>query len=170
MVTEGSENKGPSNGQVNLNTVLAALGTAGFFGFNAGGVGGMFGGNRQPPEPMATRYDLENQKATERAMTEKDMEIARLKAEKYADSAALAAERRLADKIEKIETTMTAGFRAQGEYNVANTAAVANIGNQAAQLMKMTNLIIAAPAFAESQAAASVFTAKAATPAAQNNG
>jgi hypothetical protein len=167
MVTEGNDNNVPSNGQVNLNTVLAALGTAGFFGFNAGN---MFGGNRPPMEPMATRYDLENQKATERAMTEKDMEIARLKAEKYADSAALAAERRLADKIEKIETTMTAGFRAQGEYNVANTAAVANIGNQAAQLMKMTNLIIAAPAFAESQAAASVFTAKTATTAAQGNG
>ena len=145
MVTEGNENNVPSNGQVNLNTVLAALGTAGFFGFNAGN---MFGGNRPPMEPMATRYDLENQKATERAMTE----------------------RRLADKIEKIETTMQAGFRAQGEYNVANTAAVTNIGNQAAQLMKMTNLIIAAPAFAESQAAASVFTAKAATPAAQGNG
>ena len=168
MVTEGND-KVPSNGQVNLNTVLAALGTAGFFGINAGGVGGgLFGGNRPPPEPMASRYDLENQKETERAMTAKDMEIAQLKAEKYADAAALAAERRLADKIEKIETTMNAGFRAQGEYNVANTAAVTNIGQQAAQLMKMTNLIIAAPAFAESQAAASVFSAKAATSAANN--
>ena len=111
---------------------------------------------------MASRYDLENQKQTERAMTEKDMEIARLRAEKYADAAALAAERRLADKIEKIETTMQAGFRTQGEYNVANTAAVASINNQTQQLMKMTNLIISAPAFAESQAAASVFSAKAA--------
>lgn len=126
---------------------------------------GLFGGGRPPagPPPWARDMDYERQ------LTVANAEIGQLKAEKYADAAALASERRLADKIEKIETTMQAGFRAQGEYNVANTAAVASISNQTQQLMKMTNLIIAAPAFAESQAAASVFTAKAAA-AQQGNG
>ena len=111
---------------------------------------------------VATQRDL----GYERELTKANAEIGQLKAEKYADSVTLAAERRLADKIEKIETTMQAGFRAQGEYNVANTAAVASISNQTAQLMKMTNLIISAPAFAESQAAAAPFIAKASATAA----
>lgn len=126
---------------------------------------GLFGGGRPPAgaPPWARDMDYERQ------LTVANAEIGQLKAEKYADAATLAAERRLADKIEKIETAMQAGFRAQGEYNVANTAAVASVSNQTQQLMKMTNLIIAAPAFAESQAAASVFTAKAAA-AQQGNG
>lgn len=165
MVTETNNDRSrfTGNGQGNLNTVLGAIGTAGAIGLFNGGLGGIFGGPRPPMEPPATQRDLKY----ERELTTKDAEIGQLKAEKYADSAVLAAERRLADKIEKIETTMTAGFRAQGEYNVANTAAVASLNNQTQQLMKMTNLIIAAPAFAESQAAASVFTGKAASASAQ---
>jgi len=108
---------------------------------------------------VATQRDL----GYERELTKANAEIGQLKAEKYADASVLAAERRLADKIEKIETTMNAGFRAQGEYNVANTAAVATLNNQTMQLMKMTNLIISGPAFAESQAAAAPFVAKAST-------
>ena len=160
MVTETTNEKGSST------TAKTGLGLAiGALGLNFLQNGGLnLGGMRPPMEPPATQRDLRY----ERELTTKDAEIGQIKAEKYADAAVLTSERRLADKIEKIETTMTAGFRAQGEYNVANTAAVSSLSNQTQQLMKMTNLIIAAPAFAESQAAASVFTAKAATPAANN--
>ena len=116
----------------------------------------MFGGGCN--KNVATYRDLDY----ERQLTVANAEIGQLKAEKYADTVTLASERRLTDKIEEVKAAMQAGFRAQGEYNVANTAAVASINNQTAQLMKMTNLIIAAPAFAESQAAAAPFMAKAA--------
>ena len=156
---ESNDRRYTSNGQGNLNTVLGAIGTVGALGLlgGNGGLGGIFGGNRPPMEPPATRYDLENQKATERAMTEKDMEIARLKAEKYADAAALATERRLADKIEKIETSMNAAVLKQAEYNVANTATVSSIGAQIAQLMKLTGMVINAPTMLASEAGASAF-------------
>ena len=128
------------------------------------GDGGLFGGGCN--KNVATTRDLDY----ERKLTEANAKIGQLEAEKYADAATLASERRLTDKIEEVKAAMQAGFRAQGEYNVANTAAVASINNQTAQLMKMTNLIISGPAFAESQAAAAPFVAKAATPAAANQG
>ncbi len=152
MVTETTNEKGSST------TAKTGLGLAiGALGLNFLQNGGLnLVGMRPPMEPPATQRDLRY----ERELTTKDAEIGQLKAQQYADGAVLAAERRLADKIEKIETTMTAGFRAQGEYNVANTAAVAALNNQTSQLMKMTNLIISGPAFAESQAAAAPFMAK----------
>lgn len=162
METKENNVKEPFNGTA---VTGAALGGASLLvQLLSGGLGGLSLGNRPPVEPPATQRDL----GYERELTTKDAEIGQLKAEKYADSAVLAAERRLADKIEKIETSMTAGFRAQGEYNVANTAAVASLSNQTNQLMKMTNLIISGPVMAESSAAATAFTAK--TTAAANSG
>lgn len=158
MVTETTENEGrrfTSNGQGNLNTVLGAIGTVGALGLlgGNGGLGGIFGGNRPPLPPPATKDDL----SYERQLTEKDSEIGQLRAEKYADSAVLAAERRLADKIEKIETSMNGAVLRQAEYNVANTAAVSNIGAQTAQLMRLTGMVINAPTMLASEAGASAF-------------
>ena len=110
-----------------------------------------------PPEPLATQRDL----GYERQLTEKDSEIGQLRAEKYADAAVLAAERRLADKIEKIETSMNAAVLKQAEYNVANTAAVSSIGSQTAQLMKLTGLVINGPTMLASEGAATAFKAAA---------
>ena len=138
------------------------VGTAAAAKYVLGGEGGLFGGGNRNACQYATQRDL----GYERQLTEKDSEIGQLRAEKYADAAVLAAERRLADKIEKLETSTTARFAAQGEYNVANTAAVASTKSQVMQLMSMTGLIINGPAMAASEAAASVFTAKASTTAA----
>ena len=123
-----------------------------------GGLGGFLGGNLPPLEPPATQRDL----GYERQLTEKDSEIGQLKAEKYADAAVLAAERRLADKIEKIEVSMNGAVLKQAEYNVANTAAVSNIGAQAAQLMRLTGMVINAPTRLASEAGASAFKASSA--------
>lgn len=157
MVTEvnNNNNKYTSSGQGDLNTVLGAIGTAGVLGLFGGGGINIGGGNRPPP---VSQRELDAHAASERELAEKDAEIARLKGEKYADAAVLAAERRLADKIEKIETTMTTGFRNQGEYNVANTAAVAGLRKQTDALLSMAGIIINAPAMAASQAAAAAFT------------
>lgn len=111
--SEGYDVKVPSNGQVNLNTVLGALGTAGFAGINLRNlVGGLFnqgtfsgmdlnailgmlipmltqmGCNCQPTcseDHLVTRYELE----TENKLAAKDAEIALLKANTYNDQKAL---------------------------------------------------------------------------------
>jgi hypothetical protein len=127
-----------------------------------GGLGGILGGNRPPMEPPATQRDL----GYERQLTEKDAEIGQLKAQQYADAAVLSAERRLADKIEKIETGLNGAVLKQAEYNVANTAAVASIGQQTAQLMRLTGLVINAPTMLASEAGASAFKANSSTVAA----
>jgi hypothetical protein len=125
-----------------------------------GNGGGLLGNGMPPPGDPPWARDMNY----ERELTKANAEIGQLKAEKYADAVTLAAERRLADKIEKIETAMQAGFRAQGEYNVANTAAVASTNAQVAQLMRLTGLVINAPTMLASEAGASAF--KAASPVA----
>lgn len=156
MVTETNNNRDPLNGAAVTGAALG--GSALLVQLLSGTLGNVLGGGNK--EPVATQREVDFRIAAERTNTEKDAVIGQLKAEKYADAAALATERRLADKIEKIETSMTAGFARQGEYNVANTAAVASIQNQTRQLMGLTGLIINGPAMAASEAAAAPFTAK----------
>lgn len=109
----GYDVKVPSSGQVNLNTVLGALGTAGFAGINLRNlVGGLFNQgafngmgleaimsmlipmlaqancNCQPScseDHLVTRYELE----TENKLAAKDAEIALLKANTYNDQKSL---------------------------------------------------------------------------------
>lgn len=158
---ETTESKTPFNGTAVTGAALG--GSALLVSLLNGGIGNLLGGGMRPPagDPPWSR-DLQY----ERELTTKDSEIGQLKAEKYADTVVLAAERRLADKIAAIETGTAAAFAKQNEYNVANTAAVASINGQVAQLMSMTGIIINAPAMAASQAAASAFTGKTATTAA----
>lgn len=150
MVTETTNNNGSSTtAKTGLGLAIGALGVQ----LLSGTFGNVLGGPRPPAGDPPWARDL----SYERQLTIANAEIGQLKAEKYADAGTLAAERRLADKIEKIETTMQAAFRAQGEYNVANTAAVASIGNQTAQLMKMTGLVINSQTMLSSEGAASAF-------------
>lgn len=129
-----------------------------------GGLGGVLGGMPPPPPPvpLATQRDL----TYERELTVANAKIGQLEAEKYADAVTLAAERRLADKIEKIETGLNGAVLKQAEYNVANTAAVASIGQQTAQLMRLTGIVINAPTMLASEAGASAFKANSSTVAA----
>lgn len=151
MVTETTNNNGSSG---TAKTALGiGIGALGLSVLQNGGFGGILGGPRPPLEPMASQRDL----SYERQLTEKDSEIGQLRAEKYADAAVLAAERRLADKIEKIETSMNAAVLKQAEYNVANTAAVATTNAQVMQLMKLTGLVINGPTMLASEGAAAAF-------------
>jgi hypothetical protein len=155
MVTETTDNNNGYAGKGSAYTGLALGATAlGLYALN-GGLGNILGGRppMPPPEPLATQRDL----GYERQLTEKDSEIGQLRAEKYADAAVLAAERRLADKIEKIETGMNAAVLKQAEYNVANTAAVATTNAQVMQLMKLTGLVINGPTMLASEGAATAF-------------
>jgi len=153
MVTETTNNNGSSG---TAKTALGiGIGALGLSVLQNGGPGNILGGRppMPPPEPLATQRDL----GYERQLTEKDSEIGQLRAEKYADAAVLAAERRLADKIEKIETGMNAFVLKQSEYNVANTAAVATTNAQVMQLMKLTGLVINGPTMLASEGAATAF-------------
>ena len=160
MVTETTDNNNGYAGKGSAYTGLALGATAlGLYALN-GGLGNIIGGTRPPmplPEPFATQRDL----AYERDLTTKDAEIGQLKAEKYADTVVLAAERRLADKIEKIETGLNTAILKQAEYNVANTAAVATTNAQVMQLMKLTGLVINAPTMLASESAATACKAAA---------
>ena len=155
MVTETTDNNNGYAGKGSAYTGLALGATAlGLYALN-GGLGNILGGRppMPPPEPLATQRDL----GYERQLTEKDSEIGQLRAEKYADAAVLAAERRLADKIEKIETSMNAAVLKQAEYN----AAVATTNAQVMQLMKLTGLVINGPTMLASEGAATAFKAAA---------
>lgn len=80
--------KVPGQGQVNLNTVLGAIGTYGTLGGNLGGcgnglLGGLFGGNRNcsPADMPVTRYEM----AMQQSLAAKDSEIMELKANIFTD-------------------------------------------------------------------------------------
>ncbi len=94
--SEGYDVKVPSNGQVNLNTVLGALGTAGFLGMGAGNgcngggiLGNLLGGNRNncgcSEDHLVNRYEL----AMEKELAAKDSKIALLESTIFTDRKSL---------------------------------------------------------------------------------
>jgi hypothetical protein len=92
--SEGYDVKVPSNGQVNLNTVLGALGTAGFLGMGAGNgcnggiLGNLLGGNRNcgcESDHVVNRYEL----AMEKELAAKDSRIALLESTIFTDKKSL---------------------------------------------------------------------------------
>ena len=160
---ESTENK-PNN--TLAGTALGfGVGSAALLLMQNGGLGNLFGGNRPPMEPPATQRDL----GYERQLTGKDMEIAQLKAQQYADAAVLAAERRLTDKIEKIETTMTTTFAKQDVLNAHQTDSIMAIQGEVQRMKSVYSLYINAPTMAASEAVwTAIKPATAATP--QQNG
>ena len=108
---EGFDVKVPSNGQVNLNTVLGALGTAGFLGLNANNIlgGGLFGGNRNgncgcSEDHLVNRYEL----AMQNALAAKDSEIALLKSNTYQDQKTLELYRYIDTQLNAINNRLAA--------------------------------------------------------------
>lgn len=87
--SDGYDVKVPSNGQVNLNTVLGAIGTAGVLsgsmggGCNGGLLGGLFGGNRNcsGSDAYVTRYE----QAMVQELAAKDSKIALLESNIFTD-------------------------------------------------------------------------------------
>jgi hypothetical protein len=90
--SEGFDVKVPSNGQVNLNSVLGALGAASFLGLNANNIlgGGLVGGNRNgngccESDHLVNRYEL----AMEKELAAKDSKIALLESTIFTDKKSL---------------------------------------------------------------------------------
>jgi hypothetical protein len=111
--SEGYDVKVPSNGQVNLNTVLGALGTAGFLmgtgnGCNGGILGNLLGGNRNNcgcnEDHLVNRYEL----AMEKELAAKDSRIALLEANTYNDQKTLELYRYIDAQLNSINNRLAA--------------------------------------------------------------
>jgi hypothetical protein len=113
-----------------------------------------------PPPPFeapATQRDL----TYERELTVANAKIGQLEAEKYADGAVLAAERRLADKIEKIEVAMNAATTTQAVLNAKQEAFIGALAGQVASFDRMTQRFISPGVMTGSEAIAASFKANA---------
>lgn len=107
--SEGFDVKVPSNGQVNLNSVLGALGTAGFLGINANNLIGGLAGNRNGAsccheDHLVNRYELSMQQA----LAAKDSEIALLKSNTYQDQKSLELYRYIDAQLNTINNRLAA--------------------------------------------------------------
>jgi hypothetical protein len=122
---DGYDVRVPSNGQVNLNTVLGALGTAGFAGLNLRNLlGGLGGGGAIDTATLATllamaqqpqrggcsedhcvnRYEL----AMEKELASKDSKIALLEANTYNDQKTLELYKYIDGKLNEINARLSA--------------------------------------------------------------
>ena len=126
-----------------------------------GGLGGFLGGMPPPPPPvpLATQRDL----TYERELTVANAKIGQLEAEKYADSVTLAAERRLADKIEKIEVAMNAATTTQAVLNAKQEAFIGGLAAQVESFNRMTQRFINPVVMSGSEAIVASFKANAAS-------
>lgn len=134
-------------GQGNLNTVLGALGTASFLGFNGGNfLNGMGNGNCGCSENMpVNRYELN----LVTALSSKDGEIALLKADKYTDQKIVEATAylqgeigKVATKLENFKDAQNAINLQQATYNATATANIGFLGQQIAQLQSLSQLVV----------------------------
>lgn len=105
----GYDVKVPGQGQVNLNTVLGAVGAYGALGGNIGGnglLGNLFGNNRGGyPSPMdapISRYEM----AMQQTIAAKDSEIMELKANIFTDTKIADVYERLTNRISAAEAVL----------------------------------------------------------------
>lgn len=161
---ESTDKTYASSGVANTGLGLS-IGALGLLLLQNGALGGILGGNRPDPSNPPWARDM----GYERELTKANAEIGQLKAEQYANSAVLAAERRLADKIEALEKAQTATTLAQQHMNDVTAGFIAGVQEKTNLLMGMTGLVIKAPALLASEAAASAFQKSGAAPASANN-
>ena len=124
--TDGYDVKVPGQGQVNLNTVLGAIGTYGALGgFSGNGCGGgilgnIFGGNRNGNgcgcgDQWVTRYEL----AMNQELAAKDSRIALLEANTYQDQKSLELYRYIDGKFNEIQSNLAAQAVTNTSFNAA---------------------------------------------------
>ena len=135
------------------------VGTAAAAKYVLGGEGGLFGGGCN--KNVATTRDLDY----ERKLTEANAKIGQLEAEQFASAAALATERRLADKIETLEKAMNATAATQAVLNAKQEAFIGGLAAQVASFDRMTARYIIQPVMSASEAAAAAFAPKTTTTA-----
>ena len=155
---DGYDVRVPSNGQVNLNTVLGALGTAGFAGINLQSLlGGVLGGGANNPATMMALASMLNQPqqhcgcsedhwvnrdelSMQKELTNRDMEIAYLRSRDAAKTDSLELYRYIDGKIAGIESQLCE----QKVFNATQIGTISCIQGQIAQLMALTKTVIPA--------------------------
>ena len=136
-------------GQGTYNTVAGSLGLASFLGFNAGNVfGGRNNGGcgcQESEDKPVTRYEA-NMLVS---LSNKDSEIALLKADKYTDQKISETYITLNGQINALAAEVRANKDAQcainqqqAVYNGVNTATMQCIQNQVQQLFGVTKLVV----------------------------
>jgi hypothetical protein len=117
-----------SKGQVNLNTVLASLGTAGFAGFN---LGNLFGGNHcnDPNGIPVSRYEADLMNKINELTTEVKFRDSSI----YTDQKILEAYKDLSAKI----SAHDAAIAQQAVYNATLNGAVGCVQGQVATLQNL---------------------------------
>ena len=129
------ENKYASNGKGNLGVTLGAIGTGlGLFG---NGLGGILGNNCNggcSEDHFVNRYEL----GLQQELAAKDSKISLLESNIYVDSKIADVYERLNTKIGYLENQLAD----QRVYNATNTATIACIQGQVAQLASLTKLVV----------------------------
>lgn len=144
---ESTDKTYASSGVANTGLGLS-IGALGLLLLQNGALGGILGGNRPDPSNPPWARDM----GYERELTKANAEIGQLKAEQYANAAVLAAERRLADKIEALETAQTAAYNAQAVLNAKQEAFIGGLAAQVASFDRMTARYITGPVMSASEA------------------
>lgn len=133
--TNGYHENNVPRGQINLNTVLGALGTAGATGILNGFLGGNGnGGANGNGEHYVTRYEAEMQKR----IAELESEVKLRDANVYT----LGEMNKLREYVDNKFAGVEAQICQQNVYNATNTAALNCMQGQIAQLMSLTKLVV----------------------------
>lgn len=150
---DGHDSHVTSQGQGNLNTVLGALGTASFLGFNGGNIlGGMGGFGRNNNCCYTDGHSTPISRYEANMMQElaaKDSKIGLLESQVYVDQKLTDVTAYLMGEIKSLSSEVRANKDAQcainqqqAVYNGVNTATLQCMQNQIAQLMGITKLVI----------------------------
>jgi hypothetical protein len=147
----GESHNVTSQGQGNYNTVGASAGIASFLGLNAGNLlGGLgncgntgWGWNRNGNcgngcDTLVSRYEA----AMMQELASKDGKIALLESNIYTDSKIADVYERLNVKINTMKDEQNAINMQQAVYNGTNTATIACIKSQVAELASLSELVI----------------------------
>jgi hypothetical protein len=146
----GENHSVTSQAQGNLNTTFGSLGLASFLGINAGNLLGGWNQNRcgcpgSSDDQPISRYEANMLVA----LSNKDSEIALLKADKYTDQKIVEATAYLMGELKTLAGEVRANKDMQCEinkeqavYNGVNTATLNCIQNQVAQLFGITKLVV----------------------------
>ena len=145
----GEEYSVTGQGQGNLNTVLGSAGLASFFGVNAGNILGGCGNGRNAgyagPVEVITSEDRPVSRYEAGMMDKlaaKDSEIALLKSNTYTDQKLADVYDRLLTIINRNKEEQTAINMNQAVYNGTNTATLACMKQQIAELAALSELVV----------------------------
>lgn len=140
----GEEHNVTSQGQGNYNTVGASAGIASFLGLNAGNFLGGLGGwgnnncNGNWGSTPISRYEA----SMMQELAKKDGHIALLESNIYTDQKIADAYEKLNAKINANKAEQDAINMQQAVYNGTNTATIACMKNQIAELASLSELVV----------------------------